>query len=456
MGIDPGRAYGGSGGPERRRVLALGLTAAAAGGVAGSGRTGATARRAGRPGAVPEPVSFLRTSWSTDPYARGSYSFLAPSRLGVKARTLLAAAVDGRLHFAGEACSSEAPATAHGALESGRRAAKEIVRGSREGRHVVVIGAGFAGLGCARALADAGFEVTVLEARDRVGGRVRTRRIGGVPAETGASWIHGSKGNAMTRVLRQSGGRGLEFDYGSVTGRDADAVAELARHRRRLDDVENPDTTPVSAVLPRSPSAALRHAANIHYAQEYAADPDRLAVTAEREGRDLRGPDLLLPDGYDSLVAHVRGGLPVRTGAVVTAVRHSSAGVTVTLRNSPAVEADHAVVTVPIGVLKADTIAFEPSLPPVKRQAVDALGSGLLDKLWLEFPHVFWDRDADVIEFFDREAPGRWSWWVNGHKAFGAPVLLGFNGGRAAHALARVSDEALLASCGNALHSMRR
>lgn len=426
---------------------------AAAGGIAGSGRSRGPHRAAGR--GVPEPVSFLRTSWSRDPFARGSYSFLAPSGLGPKARILLAAPLNGRLHFAGEACSSEAPATAHGALESGRRAAAEIIRSDRAGRRVVVIGAGFAGLGCARELADEGFEVTVLEARDRVGGRVRTRRIGGVPAEMGASWIHGSQGNVMTRVLRQSGGRGREFDYDSVTGRDAAAVAELGRHRRRLDDVEEPDTTPVSAILPRSPSAALRYAANVHYTQEYAADPDRLAVSAEWEGRELRGPDLLLPEGYDRLIAQVRGELPVRTGAVVTSVRHNSAEVAVRVRNGPEVGADHAVVTVPIGVLKAGTLAFDPPLPPVKSQAVEALGSGLLDKLWLEFPYVFWDRNVDVIEFFDQEEPGLWSWWVNGWKAFGEPVLLGFNAGRAAHRLAGASDEAVLASCTKALRGMR-
>ncbi|OEU87617.1 hypothetical protein DB35_27945 [Streptomyces abyssalis] len=426
--------------------------------MAGSGRSGGAATPASlrRSGALPEPVSFLRTSWSADPFALGSYSFLAPSPLGVRARKLLAAPVAGRLHFAGEATSSGAPATTHGALESGRRAAKEIARGGRAGRHVAVVGAGFAGLGCARALADAGFEVTVLEARDRVGGRIWTERIAGVPAEMGASWIHGSKGNVMTRVLRRSGGSGTAFDYGSVAGRDARAMAELALHRRKLGDVEEPDTTPVSAVFPEQPSAALRYAAAVHYTQEYAADPDRLAVTAEREGRDLRGPDLLLPDGYARLTDHVRGELPVRDGTVVTAVRHRSDGVTLALRDGGEVTADHAVITVPIGVLKAERISFDPPLPREKQQAVEALGSGLLDKLWLEFPYVFWDPDADVIEWFDRDAPGRWSWWVNGRKAFGRPVLLGFNGGRAARDLALVSDDRIVGSAMNALRRMHR
>ncbi|MBR8744443.1 FAD-dependent oxidoreductase, partial [Nocardiopsis sp. MG754419] len=112
---------------------------------------------------VPEPIHHRRTSWSRDPFALGSYSSLAPHPLGTSVRTRLAAPVGTRLHFAGEATSAEAPATTAGALLSGRRAAEEILRTARRGQSVTVVGAGFAGLGCARVLADAGLEVTVLE-----------------------------------------------------------------------------------------------------------------------------------------------------------------------------------------------------------------------------------------------------------------------------------------------------
>jgi monoamine oxidase len=105
-------------------------------------------------------------------------------------------------------------------------------------------------------------------------------------------------------------------------------------------------------------------------------------------------------------------------------------------------------------VLQAKSITFDPPLPPAKQQAIDALGAGLMDKLWLEFPEVFWDRDADVIEYFDHTRPGRWDWWVNGHKVFGRPVLIGFNAGRPAHELAHASDQEVLASGMDALRRM--
>lgn len=146
-------------------------------------------------------------------------------------RTLLAAQVGARLHFAGEATSSDAPATTHGALGSGRRAAGEI---GGSGASVVVVGSGFAGTGCARALVDRGHRVTVLEGRSRVGGRTWTERLAGVPAEMGASWIHGSVGNPMTDILDGTRGRRYPFDYYNVVGHDLAAYENFFGHQDEL------------------------------------------------------------------------------------------------------------------------------------------------------------------------------------------------------------------------------
>ncbi|WP_371666490.1 FAD-dependent oxidoreductase [Streptomyces sp. NBC_00289] len=436
----------------RRRLLLGSALAMAVTGTVASCKPSTTPRRGNR--AVPEPVAYLRTSWSIDPFAHCSYSYLAPSSLGARARTMLAAPVDDRLYFAGEATSSEAPSTAHGALESGRRAAAQVISAAEEGEHIVIIGSGFAGLGCARALVDEDYQVTVLEGRNRVGGRIWTRHIAGAPAEMGASWIHGSSGNVMTKILRETGDPSYTFDYENSAGQHEHAMRELAHYEEKLDDVDDPNEVTVASVMPHSPSAALRTALNINYPLEYAAEPSQLSVEATLEGRDLRGPDLLLPRGYDRMLAHVRGDIPVRIRQVVASIQYGPHGVSVTLRDGNTVQADRAVITVPIGVLKAATIAFEPALPDAKQKAIKALGAGLLDKLWLEFPKPFWDKDVDVIEWFDPKHPNLWSWWVNGYKAFGKPVLLGLNGGDQAHQLARASDDEVIDSAMRALHHM--
>ncbi|AWI27418.1 flavin monoamine oxidase family protein [Streptomyces tirandamycinicus] len=440
--------------PARRRLLGSALAMAATGALASCAP--GSVSRPGRPRTVPDPVAYLRTSWSADPFARCSYSYLAPSGLGARARAVLAAPVAERLFFAGEATSSEAPATTHGALESGRRAAAQVTDVAEEGERVAIVGSGFAGIGCARALVDEGYRVTVLEGRDRVGGRVWTRRIAGAPAEMGASWIHGSSGNVLTGILEHTGDPRHTFDYDNSTGGNDEAMRELARYERKLDDVEDPDEATVASVTPQRPSAALRTALTINYPLEYAAEPRQLSVTATLEGRSPEGPDLLLPLGYDRLLAHIRGDIPVRTRQVVTGIRYGPEGVTVALRDGSTVRADRVVVTVPIGVLKASAIDFEPALPDGKQEAVRALGAGLLDKLWLAFPRPFWDEDADVIEWFDPDDPGLWSWWVNGYKAFGEPVLLGLNGGDHARRLAGAGDEECVAGAMRALHRMHR
>src|SRR6185312_17299947 len=78
---------------------------------------------------------------------------------------------------------------------------------------VLVIGAGMAGLGAARSLADAGWPVRVIEARDRIGGRVCTNRDWGVPLDMGASWIHGTTGNPLTELAQQAGVRTVPTAY---------------------------------------------------------------------------------------------------------------------------------------------------------------------------------------------------------------------------------------------------
>ena len=137
----------------------------------------------------------VATNWSRDPYALGSYSFLRPGAGPGDRRRL--AEPQGRLFFAGEATSEASPATVHGAILSGIRAAGEADGELGGAGRVLVVGAGAAGLAAAHRLASAGYAVTVLEARDRIGGRVATATVGGLPVDLGASWVHGLRGNPL-------------------------------------------------------------------------------------------------------------------------------------------------------------------------------------------------------------------------------------------------------------------
>ena len=402
-------------------------------------------------GDVPaRPTSFLRTSWSTDPFAEGSYSFLAPSDVGTDARTLLAAPV-GPMHFAGEGTSSSAPATTHGALDSGRRAASEIadIPGT-----VLVIGAGFAGLAAARALVDAGRDVIVLEARDRTGGRAHTVPFGGSVADLGPSWIHGVTNNPILQLAAEAGVEPIAFDYDNEIGGSEKAWLFFDGLTKRALGAGNAEARPLADLLADKLNTTQQWAVSVEVGNEFGADPSELAIAALDEGKAIRGGDALLETGYGVITDYLATGLDIRLEWVVTAIEYADEGVTVYSADGTQLRADLAVVTLPVGVLRAANVEFTPPLPIDKVDALAGLGSGLLDKLWLAFDDVFWDAEADVINWIDPQNPGLWPFWVNGYKSFGVPVLLAFNGGGAAREVADWSDDEVVASAMAALSAM--
>src|SRR5699024_11870239 len=100
--------------------------------------------------------------------------------------------------------------------------------------------------------------------------------------------------------------------------------------------------------------------------------------------------------------------------------------------------ADRVVVTLPLGVLKAGEVQFLPDLPVNKAMAVDQLGNGRLEKLFLRFEEVFWG-DAEVLVHLGTER-GTWFHWYAGQNVLGAPILVSRNGGGAADLLAEMVE----------------
>ena len=114
---------------------------------------------------------------------------------------------------------------------------------------------------------------------------------------------------------------------------------------------------------------------------------------------------------------------------------------------------DHALVTVPLGVLKAGGITFGGELSAKRQAAIDGLGMGLLNKCWLRFDRIAWPDDVDWIEWAG-PTPGAWSQWVSLARVAKAPVLLAFHGGDAGRALEQLSDAEIMGQAHEALKSM--
>jgi monoamine oxidase len=407
-------------------------------------------------GRVPEPLAMVRTSWSTDPWARGSYSFL-PVGADPALRVDLARPIDGRLFFAGEATSSSAPATVHGALESGRRVATEVDDAAEPGDVVAVLGAGMAGLAAAQALRGAGYTVTVFEARDRIGGRVATVRSDAwpIPVELGASWVHDIGASDLAEQLDGLGVDAAAFDYddastlfaGGLTQASLDEAADaIATAIGWADDAEA-DLSIAAAVTASGAEVdllAFSHVDEVELASEFGENADELSAWwGTAEGSE--GDDLLVLGGYGGLADHLADGLDVRLGTAVLEVSWGADGADFTLADGAPFSCDRVVVTVPLAVLAADDITFDPPLPDTHRAAIDTMGTGLLDKVWFVFPEQFWSNDSLMWTRVDE--PGTpFREWFNLAPLTGEPVLLALHGGRTARAWAERSDDELRAA----------
>jgi monoamine oxidase len=337
---------------------------------------------------------------------------------------------------------------------------------------VLILGAGMAGLGAARKLHDAGARVTVVEARDRIGGRTHTSHLWpDLPVDTGASWIHGTKGNPMTALAKATGvtmtpttyshsaafddtGKPLEFIKAAKA-----AMKLVEKARDRVDDLDA-DVSLQTAIegskawtrLAPLDRRITRLAINTRIEHEYSGDWSRLSAWHFDDGRDLPGHEAVLTPGYGPIVHHLAQGLDLRLGQAAQSLAPTAKGVTVTTSLGQHL-ADHVIVTLPLGVLKSGGVAFLDPLHPKRQRAIDRLEMGLLNKCVLRFDRAFWPETVDWIDFLGpRET--LWADWTNYQPATGQPLLAGFNAAEMADEVEALDDRATTASAMEALRAM--
>ncbi|QVI19243.1 FAD-dependent oxidoreductase [Nocardia tengchongensis] len=251
-------------------------------------------------------------------------------------------------------------------------------------QRVIVVGAGIAGLAAARSLADRGHDVVVVEARDRIGGRIRTSgHWADAPADLGATWIHGVDGNPITDLARKAGAATVPTSYenGTDYGTDGhpvddataaaighwrDRIAKALRDVQDQDDDETHDTS-VRTVAQQAvnwpalgdPDKALVSSVLNDYEHEYAGSVDELSSLYFDSDARIKGKDVLFPGGFTAITEFLAAGVTVRTGQVVERIEWSDAGVGVTTR-SDTFRGDHVVVTLPLGVLQSGAGRIHP------------------------------------------------------------------------------------------------
>lgn len=335
---------------------------------------------------------------------------------------------------------------------------------------VLVIGAGIAGLRAAEVLVAKGRRVIVLEARDRLGGRIHTDRSWGVPVELGASWIHGVKNNPIAALAAAEGIKTQPFDYEAIVygpdgrRRAAGTLDELESQVAELVEAgrtDSPDADePLRTALDRAIAADDLDTAerlDIEWGitesieHEYAGDTVDLSANNFDDGGEESGGDVLLPGGYDKVVQAVAKTVDIRFNHVVTSIDTSGDRVVVATSLGKFF-ANAVIVTVPLGVLKAGSIQFLPALPESKSTAIARLGMGVLSKTCLRFETAFWPAEAELIDIIpDASRRGQWVESVNLLGLVDVPALMMFNAGKFARAVEAMTDTEVIASASAAL-----
>jgi monoamine oxidase len=350
-------------------------------------------------------------------------------------------------------------------------------------RTVTVIGAGLAGLGAAYELQRAGWKVTVLEARDRVGGRVHSLRnfSNGLIAEGGGEFIDESHKRMLTfakqfklKLGKVGSWQGQDKDWASFDGKSGPmsnaglwgtnlhhevekiwrALAELAKY---VPDPNQPQAARDAARLDRQSTADWINSLDAHplakkdfiqhIRSEYTCEPERhslldLARNSAMYYTSLeRNMNYRVIGGNDLIPCALADTLPdVRLNAPVTSIRVLPDEVAVTYKHADShltIHAAFAILAIPLTT--ARLIEFNPPLPSAHQKMVDQLSYGAVTKVLIEYRKRFWNErgwngrlttDAQIVL----------TWHATSHIENQHGILTVYTGGEPGAKLAALSD----------------
>ncbi|GAB4838450.1 Lysine-specific histone demethylase 1 1 [Ancistrocladus abbreviatus] len=339
-----------------------------------------------------------------------------------------------------------------------------------ENSNVIVVGAGLAGLTAARQLISMGFRVVVLEGRLRPGGRVRTRKMqgrdgdGGVvaAADLGGSVLTGINGNPFGVLARQLGFPlhkvrdicPLYLPDGKVVNSEIDSRLEVIFNKLldrvcklRQVMVEEVNCVDVSlgtaleafrkifrvAEDPQERMLLNWHLANLEYANASLLSNLSMAFWDQDDPFEMGGDHCFIPGGNERFIRALAEDLPIFYDRTVERIRYGVDGVLV-YAGGQEFSADMVLCTVPLGVLKRGSIKFEPELPQKKRDAIERLGFGLLNKVAMLFPYDFWGGEIDTFGHLSEDPAMRGEYFLfySYSSVSGGPLLVALVAGEAA------------------------
>jgi monoamine oxidase len=308
-----------------------------------------------------------------------------------------------------------------------------------------------------------GFEVTILEARDYCGGRIRTDYSMGIPLGLGASWIHGKESNPIAELAQQFDAKIIAADPGQFVFYDQNnnpiSQHDIQKFNERFElllseakklafqskeDISLADALSKFITLDQlTPLEQALFKSKILFFEGYiGANYESLSARYWDAEEAIPGENCYVLSSYQPILEGLSSNCSIEFNTVVTEINTKKDRVEIKAGNAN-FDADMVLITVPLGVLKKNHINFHPPLPESKQKAIQKLGMGIFNITAIKFAKPFWPKEPHAFfftQFDDLSIPV----FFNLHHFNEQAMLLGYSGGDRARRLEKMSDEELI------------
>lgn len=327
-------------------------------------------------------------------------------------------------------------------------------------KSVLIVGAGTAGLTAGYFLRKHGYKVLLLEARDRIGGRI----VAVDNLDMGGQWIHGTEGNPLTTLVHEhsiplifvggdstylGGWDDLQMRYGGGKVMSPEQKAECISvwdsisHRIEILQKKKLESSQTDCSFADLLAEVLSSYSNLTLIQkryiawhvnalvrdDCAAELNRLSCLHWDEGYQVYGyGDSLIPKGYNNIINLLAKKLDIKLNTVVTKIDYKEKVKVYT--DKEVFSADAVVVTLPLGVLKAGTVNFDPPLDEQKQKAIKRLEMGDLTKVIVFFKKPFWPKEQYIFGYFPKNIAYKPTQVINCYRLYHVPALSFIIGGK--------------------------